>query len=166
MIISRQDNKSGVCEIANDNADGQIIVSGDKSSIKSFQVLLKSKNIKFIPLKVSAPFHCSLMKPAAEIMRDKINNTNFNTPKIKIINNVTAEPEEETIKLKNLLVDQIFSTVRWRESLINMHKNKVNNFIEIGPGKVLTGMAKRTVKGANCFSINSITDIKNLNDKL
>ena len=166
LIISRQDNKSGVCEIANDNADGQIIVSGDKSSIKSFQVLLKSKNIKFIPLKVSAPFHCSLMKPAAEIMRDKINNTNFNTPKIKIINNVTAEPEEETIKLKNLLVDQIFSTVRWRESLINMHKNKVNNFIEIGPGKVLTGMAKRTVKGANCFSINSITDIKNLNDKL
>ena len=140
-----------MCEIANDNADGQIIVSGDQSSIKSFQVLLKSKNIKFIPLKVSAPFHCSLMKPAAEIMRDKINNTNFNTPKIKIINNVTAEPEEETIKLKKLLVDQIFSTVRWRESLINMHKNKVNNFIEVGPGKVLTGMAKRTVKGANCF---------------
>ena len=106
------------------------------------------------------------MKPAAEIMRDKINNTNFNTPKIKIINNVTAEPEEDINKIKNLLVDQIFSTVRWRESLINMQKNDINNFIEVGPGKVLAGMAKRTIKDANYFSINSITDIKNLNDKL
>ena len=69
-------------------------------------------------------------------------------------------------RLKVLLVDQIFSTVRWRESLINMYKNDVNNFIEVGPGKVLSGMAKRTIKGANCFSINSITDIKNLNDRL
>ncbi len=165
LITTRQD-KNGVCEIANDNADGQVIVSGDKSSIKSFQALLKSKNIKSIPLKVSAPFHCLLMKPAAEIMRDKINNTNFNTPKIKIINNVTAEPEEDINKIKNLLVDQIFSTVRWRESLINMQKNDINNFIEVGPGKVLAGMAKRTIKDANYFSINSITDIKNLNDKL
>ena len=165
LITTRQD-KNGVCEIANDNADGQVIVSGDKLSIESFQVLLKSKNIKSIPLKVSAPFHCLLMKPAAEIMRDKINNTNFNKPKIKIINNVTAEPEEDIKKIKSLLVDQIFSTVRWRESLVNMYKNDVNNFIEVGPGKVLSGMAKRTIKGANCFSINSITDIKNLNDRL
>ena len=105
------------------------------------------------------------MKPAADNMRDKINNTNFNTPKIKIINNVTAKPEENIDKIKKLLVDQIYSTVRWRESLINMHNDGVNNFIEIGPGKVLTGMAKRTIKGANYFSINSITDIKNLNDK-
>ena len=164
-LIDTKKNTDGVCEIANDNADGQVIVSGDKQSITRFQDLLKSKNIKFIPLKVSAPFHCLLMKPAADNMRDKINNTNFNTPKIKIINNVTAKPEENIDKIKKLLVDQIYSTVRWRESLINMHNDGVNNFIEIGPGKVLTGMAKRTIKGANYFSINSITDIKNLNDK-
>ena len=164
-LIDTKKDTDGVCEIANDNADGQVIVSGDKQSITRFQDLLKSKNIKFIPLKVSAPFHCLLMKPAADNMRDKINNTNFNTPKIKIINNVTAKPEENINKIKKLLVDQIYSTVRWRESLINMHNDGVNNFIEIGPGKVLTGMAKRTIKGANYFSINSITDIKNLNDK-
>lgn len=164
-LITTIQNKNGVCEIANDNADGQVIVSGDKSNIKTFQDLLKSKNIKSIPLKVSAPFHCLLMKPAAEIMRKKIDNTNFNTPKIKIINNVTAKPEEDINKIKNLLVDQIFSTVRWRESLIYMRNNDVNNFIEVGPGKVLSGMAKRTIKDANYFSINSITDIKNLNDK-
>ena len=164
-LIDTKKDTDGVCEIANDNADGQVIVSGDKQSITRFQDLLKSKNIKFIPLKVSAPFHCLLMKPAADNMRDKINNTNFNTPKIKIINNVTAKPEENIDKIKKLLSDQIYSTVRWRESLINMHNDGVNNFIEIGPGKVLTGMAKRTIKGANYFSINSITDIKNLNDK-
>jgi [acyl-carrier-protein] S-malonyltransferase len=164
-LIDTKKDTDGVCEIANDNADGQVIVSGDKQSITRFQDLLKSKNIKSIPLKVSAPFHCLLMKPAADNMRDKINNTNFNTPKIKIINNVTAKPEENIDKIKKLLVDQIFSTVRWRESLINMHNDGVNNFIEIGPGKVLTGMAKRTIKGANYFSINSVTDIKNLNDK-
>ena len=164
-LIDTKKDTDGVCEIANDNADGQVIVSGDKQSITRFQDLLKSKNIKSIPLKVSAPFHCLLMKPAADNMRDKINNTNFNIPKIKIINNVTAKPEENIEKIKKLLVDQIFSTVRWRESLINMHNDGVNNFIEIGPGKVLTGMAKRTIKGANYFSINSVTDIKNLNDK-
>ena len=164
-LIDTKKDTDGVCEIANDNADGQVIVSGDKQSITRFQDLLKSKNIKSIPLKVSAPFHCLLMKPAADNMRDKINNTNFNIPKIKIINNVTAKPEENIEKIKKFLVDQIFSTVRWRESLINMHNDGVNNFIEIGPGKVLTGMAKRTIKGANYFSINSVTDIKNLNDK-
>ena len=165
-LIDLRENKKGVCEIANDNADGQVIISGDKQSITNFQNLLKQKKIKSIPLKVSAPFHCLLMKPAADNMKEKINNTNFNKPKIAIISNVTAVPEEEIIKIKKLLIDQIFSTVRWRESLIYMNKQGVNNFIEIGPGKVLTGMVKRTIKEANCFSINSIADIKNLNDRI
>ena len=115
---------------------------------------------------MSAPFHCLLMKPAADNMKEKINNTNFNKPKIAIISNVTAVPEEEITKIKKLLIDQIFSTVRWRESLIYMNKQGIDNFIEIGPGKVLTGMVKRTIKEANCFSINSIADIKNLNDRI
>ncbi len=158
-----QKNKSeGVCEIANDNADGQVIVSGNKESVLSFKTFLKEKNIRSIPLKVSAPFHCSLMKPAATKMKDKINNTKFNIPFLKIINNVTASPELNIDNIKTLLVKQIFSTVKWRESIIKMRETGTKNFVEIGPGKALTGMVKRTIKDANCFSINSIADIKNL----
>ena len=158
-------NKNGVCEIANDNADGQVIVSGNKESVETFRVILKEKKIKSIPLKVSAPFHCSLMKPAAIKMEEKINKTKFVNPSVEIVNNVTAKPEVNYDIIKQLLIKQIFSTVKWRESLINMSELGVNDFIEIGPGKILTGMVKRTIKHANCFSINSITDIKNLKDE-
>ena len=160
-FIKDRNNKEGVCEIANDNADGQVIISGDKSSVNSFQILLKEKKIKSIPLKVSAPFHCSLMKPAAQKMKEKIDNTKFNKPLFEIINNVTAKEENNSNNIKTLLIDQIFSTVKWRESIIKMSENGVSNYIEIGPGKALSGMVKRTVKDANCFSINSIADIKN-----
>ena len=164
-LLSKRKDDKGVCEIANDNANGQVIISGNKDSVQSLQNTLKKDKIKSIPLKVSAPFHCSLMKPAAKIMEEKINNVKFNEPKFKIINNVTAKSENNSNIIKKLLIDQIFSTVKWRESLINMSKLGVTNFIEIGPGKVLTGMIKRTIKKANCFSINSITDIKNLKDE-
>ena len=156
----------GVCEIANDNAEGQVIVSGDKNSVTSFKSLLKEKKIKSIPLKVSAPFHCSLMKPAADKMRDKINNINFQKPKHSILSNVTAKIEKNPESIKKLLIDQIFSTVKWRETIINISNEGVSNFVEIGPGKVLTGMVKRTVKNTNCFSINSLDDIKNLKNEL
>ena len=161
-LIDSRKNKDGVCEIANDNAEGQVIISGDKESINSFQTELKQKKIKFLPLKVSAPFHCSLMKPAADIMKEKINKIDFKTPKYPIVNNVNALPETDPAKIKDLLYEQIFSSVRWRESLINISKNGISDFIEIGPGKVLSGMVKRTLKNANSFSINSITDINNL----
>ena len=157
--------EKGVCEIANDNADGQVIVSGDKDSVVSFQSLLKEKKIKSIPLKVSAPFHCSLMKSAADKMRDKIKNTNFRSPTHSILSNVTAKIEKNPENIKKLLIDQIFSTVKWRETIINISNEGVSNFVEIGPGKVLTGMVKRTVKNVNCFSINSIDDIKNLKNE-
>ena len=157
--------EKGVCEIANDNADGQVIVSGDKDSIVSFQSLLKEKKIKSIPLKVSAPFHCSLMKSAADKMSDKIKNTNFRSPTHSILSNVTAKVEKNPENIKKLLIDQIFSTVKWRETIINISNEGVSNFVEIGPGKVLTGMVKRTVKNVNCFSINSIDDIKNLKNE-
>ena len=163
--LIQANNKNGICEVANDNADGQTIVSGDKESINLLQLNLKENKIKSIPLKVSAPFHCSLMKPAAKIMEEKINNTKFSKPLFDIVNNVTATPERDPVKIKKLLIEQIFSTVRWRESLINMSKAGVKNFIEIGPGKVLSGMVKRTIKDVNCFSINSIADIKNLKNE-
>tara|TARA_B100000575_G_scaffold294546_1_gene311394 strand:+ start:7257 stop:8198 length:942 start_codon:yes stop_codon:yes gene_type:complete len=161
-LLKSEFQSEGVCEIANDNAEGQVIVSGNKESVNFFKQILKKKNIKSIPLKVSAPFHCSLMKPASIIMEKKIRSIKFQNPIIKIVNNVTSKPEVDAEVIKKLLVEQIFSSVRWRESLINMSKSNVNNFIEIGPGKALTGMVKRTIKGANTFSINSIADIKNL----
>ena len=159
LIKNRNFNK--ICEIANDNANGQVIVSGYIECINSLQIFLKEKKIKSIPLKVSAPFHCSLMKPAADQMSDKIKNTRFNNPSIQIVNNVTAKPETDSNEIKKLLIDQIFSTVKWRESIIFMSEMGEQNFVEIGPGKALSGMVKRTLKNSNCFSINSITDMKN-----
>jgi [acyl-carrier-protein] S-malonyltransferase len=164
-LLKLQNNEDGVCEIANDNANGQVIVSGNKEKVDSFQNILKEKKIKSIPLKVSAPFHCSLMKPAANIMRDKIKITNFKKPQFRIINNVNAKPEVNPENIKSLLIEQIFSTVKWRESILKMREEGVKNFVEIGPGKVLTGMVKRTVKDAIGFSINSIADIKNLKNE-
>jgi len=164
-LLKETISKDGTCEIANDNADGQVIISGDNDSVQFFQKILKEKKIKSIPLKVSAPFHCNLMKPAAEKMKEKINNTKFNNPLLKIINNVTANVEIDSDKIKKLLIDQIFSTVRWRESILKMSEDGVEKFIEIGPGKVLSGMVKRTIKNANTFSINTITDIKNLKNE-
>ena len=105
------------------------------------------------------------MKPAADSMREKINSIKFQNPSLKIINNVTAKPENDSENIKKLLVDQIFSTVKWRESLINMSEMGIKNYIEIGPGKVLIGMVKRTIKNSNCFSINTIADIKNLQNE-
>ena len=160
--LIKEKNYEGICEIANDNAEGQVILSGDRKTIDLFKMHLKEKKIKTIPLKVSAPFHCILMKPASVTMKEKILKTNFIKPKYKIVNNVTANIEEEPNSIKDLLIKQIYSTVRWRESIIFMSKMGEKNFIEIGPGKALTGMVKRTIDNANCFSINSITDIKNL----
>ena len=157
---------SGVCEVANDNATGQIIISGSANKIDELQKILKENKKKFITLNVSAPFHCSLMKPAAATMKDKINSVNFKKPIFDIVCNVTSTPESNPENLKKLLVDQICSTVRWRESIINISKKNVTNFIEIGPGKVLSGMVKRTVKNINCFSINSIDDMKKTTDEL
>ena len=155
----------GVCEIANDNADGQMIISGDNKSINSLEIILKENKKKFIPLNVSAPFHCSLMKPAAVKMKEKINSVNFKKPLFDIICNVTSQPENNAENIKKLLIEQICSTVRWRESVINMSKENIMNFIEIGPGKVLSGMIKRTVKNTNCFSINSIDDMKKITNE-
>ena len=105
------------------------------------------------------------MKPAAIKMTDKINSINFKKPIYDIVCNVTAQPENKSENIKKLLIEQICSTVRWRESIINMSNAKVTNFIEIGPGKVLSGMVKRTVKNINCFSINSIDDMKKTIDE-
>ena len=152
--------KEGVCEISNDNSDLQIVVSGEKKIIENLNENLKKKKKKGILLPVSAPFHCSLMKKAAEKMRDKIDNINFEIPKPLIISNVTAKEESDVNKIKPLLVDQITSRVRWRESVNYMVEKGTKNFIEIGPGKVLSGLVKKINRNVEISNINTIEDIK------
>ena len=153
--------KDSICEIANDNAEGQIIASGNTNSIIKLQIKLKENNKKSIILPVSAPFHCSLMKPAAEKMNSKINEINFKNSKVEIITNVNATPESENKNFKKLLVEQIYSKVKWRESILYMVNKGVNEFIEIGPGKVLNGLVKRITKNSISRSINTLEDINN-----
>ena len=154
----------GVCEIANDNSEGQTILSGDKEAIDEINKILKANKKKSIFLPVSAPFHCSLMQPAAKKMEETINQINFKNPSIDLISNVTALPIRDSSEIKKLLVKQIYSKVRWRESVLFMIKNGINEFIELGPGKVLSGLVKRINDKVLTKSINSIEDIKNLND--
>tara|TARA_Y100000310_G_scaffold323133_1_gene383097 strand:- start:774 stop:1700 length:927 start_codon:yes stop_codon:yes gene_type:complete len=153
--------KEKICEIANDNSNSQVVVSGEKNVIKILNENLKKKKKKGILLPVSAPFHCSLMKRAAENMKDKIENTNFLKPKPNIISNVTAKEEVDVNKIKPLLIDQITSRVRWKESVNYMIKQGVEDFLEIGPGKVLSGLVKKINKNVKISNINSIEDIKN-----
>jgi len=153
--------KGETCEIANDNSDGQVVVSGKNEAISTLNKNLRKKKKKGILLPVSAPFHCSLMKKAAENMKDKIENTNFLKPKPNIISNVTAKEETDVNRIKPLLIDQITSRVRWRESVDYMIKQGVKNFLEIGPGKVLSGLVKKINRDVKVSNIDSIEDIKN-----
>ena len=153
--------KGETCEIANDNNNSQVVVSGKKTAIEILSKNLKKKKKKGILLPVSAPFHCSLMKKAAENMKDKIENTNFLKPKPNIISNVTAKEEIDVNRIKPLLIDQITSRVRWRESVDYMIKQGVKDFLEIGPGKVLSGLVKKINRDVKVSNINSIEDIKN-----
>ena len=148
-----------ICEIANDNSNGQVVVSGIKSVIETLRENLKNKKKKGIILPVSAPFHCSLMKKASENMKDKIEETNFLKPNPSIISNVTAKEENDTNSIKSLLVKQITSRVRWRESVEYMIKEGVEDFIEIGPGKVLSGLVKKINKDVKISNFNSVEDV-------
>ena len=156
---------NGTCEIANDNSPNQIVISGDKNSIQILQNSLKKKSIRGLILPVSAPFHCSLMESAEKKMSQKITESIFKNPKPSIISNVTAKAENKASKIKELLIKQITSRVNWRESIEYMINNGVNEFIEIGPGKVLTGLVRRINKDVNVFNINSIDDITNYINK-
>jgi [acyl-carrier-protein] S-malonyltransferase len=151
------------CQIANDNCPGQIVVSGTISEINKLIDTLKKLSIKNIKLPVSAPFHCKLMKTATEIMKKEINNTKFNLPSPKIISNVNALEQDNVDRIKSLLIEQIESRVKWRESIQYMINNGIKKFIEIGPGKVLTGLTKRIDKNVESYSINKYEDIEKIN---
>ena len=153
-------SKDGICEISNDNSNSQIVISGERKIIEKFNENLKIKKKKGILLSVSAPFHCSLMKSAAEKMREKINKTEFLKPSPSIISNVTAKEENDINKIKPLLIDQITSRVRWRESINYMIKKGVSSFLEMSPGNVLSGLVKKIDPNVEISNINSIEDIK------
>ena len=153
--------KEEACEIANDNSNSQVVVSGKKAAIEILSNNLKKKGKRGILLPVSAPFHCSLMKKAAGNMKDKIEKTNFLKSKPNIISNVTAKEEIDVNRIKPLLIDQITSRVRWRESVDYMINQGVKDFLEIGPGKVLSGLVRKINKDVKVSNIDSIEDIKN-----
>ena len=161
--ILQNNQNDFVAQIANDNSDGQIVLSGKNVDLTKLIEVLKSNSIKNIKLPVSAPFHCQLMNKATEIMKKEIEKTNFQDSKNMLISNVTAEVISGKDELKKLLIDQIENRVRWRESVIYMIKNGVNQFIEIGPGKVLSGLVKRIDKSIKINTINNESDIKDLN---
>ena len=157
-----ENKKDFKVQIANDNSEGQIVVSGKLADLESFVKILKLQGIRSIKLPVSAPFHCELMGNATNIMKHEINKLEFNEGYNVLMSNVTADKIQDISEIKDLLIKQIENRVRWRESVINMVNDGVNNFIEIGPGKVLSGLIKRINKEVNVQSINTIEDIKDL----
>ena len=160
--LLKDNEQKFTAQIANDNSDGQMVLSGKTEDLDNLILVLKENSIKNIKLPVSAPFHCSLMSNATKIMSEELNKLDFKDSKNKLISNVTAEEISNTHELKDLLIKQIENRVRWRESVINMIKNDVNHFIEIGPGKVLSGLVKRINREVKINTINNQEDIKNL----
>ena len=160
--IIYNEKKNYQCFVANDNSESQVVVSGTISDIDKFSEKLKSKKIKNIKLNVSAPFHCKLMNSATDIMKEEISKVKFNQQKNILISNVTAKEVSNSENIKKLLIDQIESRVRWRESVKYMTNNNIDQFIEIGPGKVLSGLIKRIDKSVKVNAINEEEDIKNL----
>ena len=158
-----ENNNNYKCYIANDNSNGQLVVSGKTNDLDILIKDLKENNIKSIKLPVSAPFHCKLMNNATKIMQNEIQKCDFKNPKNTLISNVTSQEVNDASLLKELLVKQIESRVRWRENVNLMLEKKVNQFIEIGPGKILSGLVKRIDKNAVTNSINSEEDVKKIN---
>ena len=160
--ILAENKRESKAQIANDNSVGQIVLSGKTDDLEKLINILKESSIKNIKLPVSAPFHCDLMSNATRIMKEELNKLNFTEGQNKLISNVTANEIKDQDELKTLLIKQIENRVRWRESVINMIENDVNHFIEIGPGKVLSGLVKRINRDVKIDTINSQSDIESL----
>jgi [acyl-carrier-protein] S-malonyltransferase len=161
-IIENNKNKYE-CFISNDNSEGQIVVSGKVIELEKLMIDLKSNSIKNIKLPVSAPFHCKLMNKATMIMNEEIAKLNFKEPENILVSNVTGKEISNSLELKDLLVKQIESRVRWREGVLLMIDKGVSQFIEIGPGKVLSGLIKRIDRNVKVSAINNEEDIKLIN---
>jgi [acyl-carrier-protein] S-malonyltransferase len=149
-----------ICQAANDNSDGQVVVSGSKAAVERACEIAKSKGAKrAIILPVSAPFHCALMKPAADAMAEALGKATMKAPAVPVIANVVAGPLTDPAVIRQKLVEQVTGTVRWRECVAYMAANSVNVFVEIGSGKVLTGLAKKNAPDALAFTGGTPEDL-------
>ena len=162
-ILKKNEDKI-TCYVANDNSIGQVVLSGLVENLNLISNELKNRNVKFIRLPVSSPFHCPLMSSATIEMKQKIIDTSFKYPKLDIVSNVTSNPMNKPEEIKKLLIEQIEKPVRWRESVSKMISFNVDHFIEIGPGKVLSGLVKRIDSNVKLNQINTLNDIKILNN--
>ena len=160
--VSDKVKSFGVCDIANDNSEGQVVISGDILAVEKAIKISKDLGIKrAVILPVSAPFHCQLMKPAQTTMENALNELIFKTPIVPIIPNVNVSPETNPDKLRKNLIDQVTGTVRWRETMKFAEKQGVKKVIELGSGKVLSGIAKRMIKNVLTISIENTEDFEN-----
>ena len=150
----------GVCVVANDNNNGNVVISGDKAAVDKAIEKAKELGARAIPLNVSAPFHCPLMQSAADEMADALADAKIASPVVPVVANVTARPETDPEAIRRLLVEQVTGRVRWRESMEWMAgEGGVTRFAEIGSGKVLTGMAKRIAPDAESLALNAPEDL-------
>ena len=158
--IAKTAGTEGICEIANDNAPGQVVLSGHSAAIERAMILAKEKGARgALPLEVSAPFHCALLQPAAEIMAEVLESITIAAPRPPLIANVIAESVNEPHQIRKLLVDQVTNRVRWRETVLWMKTNGVDNLLELGTGKVLTNLARRIDRTVAGHSIETPNDI-------
>jgi [acyl-carrier-protein] S-malonyltransferase len=159
--VAAEAAQGDVCQAANDNAPGQVVVSGSKAAVERAVEIAKTHGAKrAMLLPVSAPFHCALMQPAAEVMAEALAGVTMNDPAVPLVANVTAAPVSDAATIRENLVKQVTGTVRWRESVEWMAANGVTAMIELGAGKVLTGMAKRMAPDANCMATASVADLE------
>lgn len=158
--IADEAGKKGVCDVANDNADGQVVLSGEKAAIdKAIEVAVEKGAKKSVLLPVSAPFHCSMMAPAADVMADALKQIDLRTPVVPVVANVTAAPESDPEAIRQLLVQQVTGMVRWRESVLKMAEIGVTEIVEVGAGKVLAGLTRRIDRSVTGKALNGPGDI-------
>lgn len=156
-----------ICQAANDNAPGQVVISGSKAAIDRAIDIAKAKGAKrALPLPVSAPFHCAMMQPAADAMAEALGNVEMNDPIVPLVANVRAEAITDAATIRNLLVEQVTGSVRWRESVLWMGNYNASELLEVGTGKVLTGMVRRINKEMTGRAINTADDIRSLAEDL
>lgn len=156
-------SQHGVCQIANDNATGQVVISGNKAAVEAACETARDMGVKkAVMLPVSAPFHCDMMGPAADAMKEALADVEIKSPIVPLVNNVTAQPIIDPDQIKSDLVSQVTGRVRWRESVEWMAGQGITDFAELGCGKVLTVMLRRIVKGLNGHAVNDPASIEKL----
>jgi [acyl-carrier-protein] S-malonyltransferase len=167
VAVAEEAAQGDVCQAANDNGGGQVVVSGDKAAVERATEIAKGKGAKrAMLLPVSAPFHCRLMQPAADVMAEALSEVSVNRPVVPLVSNVLAAPISDPEEIRKRLVEQVTGTVRWRESVAYMAAQGVTHFFEIGAGKVLSGLVKRIADGAVGVAIGGPNDIAAAKDAL